>query len=263
MSATRPVILFSTGCLFHLPLGEIASLGARAGFDGLELILSDPALLDADKVLKETAVCPVMSVHAPFRQWSLWGGHFGAWQKSAALARKLPLVTNITLHPPFFRPGEFSLHRRFAKTPDLAAILEADERTVLSLENLPWSERVPFGRDPLVALIQVCEDKDVAMTFDTCHLGVSGRDILDSWRTVPQGLVRNIHFSDTDGVREHLWPGRGMLPLAGFLEMLREEPYHGLLTLEVSPGAFDGRDVDVMTAQLTDWMDDIRAVLKL
>jgi sugar phosphate isomerase/epimerase len=36
-------------------------------------------------------------------------------------------------------------------------------------------------------------------------------------------------------MREHLFPGRGILPLTRFLYMLKEHSYKGALTLELSP----------------------------
>ncbi|NCC25776.1 MAG: sugar phosphate isomerase/epimerase [Deltaproteobacteria bacterium] len=254
-------ILLSTGSLFHFPLERIAEIGAGAGFDGLELILSDPEFLNVGRVLRDTESCHVLSIHAPFRQWALWGGHFKAWKNSVDLAWELGGVRNVTLHPPFFKPGEFSLYWRFATTGDLAAILDVEDSRLLSLENLPWQDRGPFGKDPLAGLAQACLQKGMGMTLDVCHLGVSGRDILDAWQAVPPGLVRNIHFSDTDGLREHLWPGTGRLPLDRFLDRVGNDEYQGFLTLEVSPGAFDAED-DVVR-RLGEWVSRAREALEL
>jgi sugar phosphate isomerase/epimerase len=47
--------------------------------------------------------------------------------------------------------------------------------------------------------------------------------------------MRNIHFSDYGYGREHLLPGRGILPLTRFLNHLSETGYDETITLELSP----------------------------
>ncbi|WP_457571337.1 sugar phosphate isomerase/epimerase family protein [Desulfovulcanus sp.] len=231
--AEQPSFLFSTGCLFYLPLSECAQIARDAGFDGLELILNHPDLLDIEKTLTQARGMPILSLHAPFRQWSLWGGHLRAWEKSVILGNKLPELKNITLHPPAFKLSQLTHFWWYARTRNLPGDLKAD--VGLSLENLPTVADSLFGRDPFKEHIEQCVNKNVNLTLDVCHLGVSKRDILQALDETPWDLLVNVHFSDARGLQEHLWPGQGELPLGDFVRSLKEKKYCNLLTLEVAP----------------------------
>ncbi|MGX9365266.1 sugar phosphate isomerase/epimerase family protein [Desulfoplanes sp. PS50] len=238
----RPTFLLSTGCLFDRPLEEIARICVDAGFDGLELILSHPDMLDEGWLRKATGNCRIISLHAPFRKWALWGGHLHAWKDTIALGNRLEHVRHITLHPPHFRQGELSLFWWFRSSYDLPMDMEADPKLNLGIENLPWNQQSPFAKDPLTSLAVLCAKKQTTMTLDTCHLGVSGYNILKGWERIPRSLVTNIHFSDAAGIKEHLWPGTGDLPLFEFLNLVARDGYTNNLTMEVTPAAFTGHD---------------------
>lgn len=133
-------------------------------------------------------------------------------------------------------------NRWFEKACDLPLLLDAKGRIRFSLENMPWAERSPFSRDPLERLIAQCRDKNVGLTFDVCHMGVSGRDVMAAIRKVPLELLYNVHYSDAKGYTEHLTPGMGSLPLREFLQYLGSTRYDGYITLELEPSAFPKDD---------------------
>jgi sugar phosphate isomerase/epimerase len=108
------------------------------------------------------------------------------------------------------------------------------------LENLPWAASLMgggglFGRDNLTALLAECQDKDLGLTLDVCHLGVSGRDVQADLARIPVELIRHVHFSDALGFTEHLCPGAGELPLGPFLAELGGRGYAGTVSLELDP----------------------------
>lgn len=238
----RPDILLSTGSLFHLPLAAIARIGRDAGFAGLELIMSTPDYAPGREILDILAGFPVRSLHAPFRQWSKWGGHLRSWQATVALANFFPEADNVTLHPPSAGLSEIVHYRWFKKSQDLPALLGAENGLSLSLENLPWTERSPLARDPFTALLKTIEEKNLAMTLDVCHLAVSRRNVLDDLSRVPMERLSNVHFSDADAWREHLWPGEGEAPLDDALRELARRGFAGHLTVELSPECFPGQE---------------------
>jgi sugar phosphate isomerase/epimerase len=253
-----PDVLLSSGSLFHLPLERIAVIAREAGYDGLELIVNTPDLVPGQALLDTLAGVPVRSLHAPFRQWSRWGGQLRSWQATVALGNFLPEADNVTLHPPSMGIGEIVHYRWFRKAQDLPVILGARRGLSLSLENLPWSERAPLSRDPFGQLMATLEEKDLALTLDVCHLGVSRRSIIRDLRKVPAARLTNVHFSDCSCHMEHLWPGEGELPLHEFLLLLREMRYRGHVTLEVSPACFPGH-IEAATAKLAamrEWIGD-------
>lgn len=239
MDAARraPALLLSTGCLFHRPLSAIAEIAARAGFDGLELIVNDPGLAPGPGLESVDRVSRIRSLHAPFRNWSRWGGHLAAWRATVALANALPEAGQVTLHPPGESVADAIRARWFARAQDLPLLLDALGRVRLSLENLPWGEGTPFGRDPLDELLENCRARRLGLTLDVCHLGVSGRDPVAVLDRLPRGIIENVHFSDARGWQEHLFPGQGTLPLQGVLERLAQRGYSRYITVEVQPGA--------------------------
>ena len=237
-----PDILLSTGSLFHLPLESIARIGRAAGFAGLELIMSTPDYAPGQEILDRLAGMPVRSLHAPFRQWSRWGGHLRSWQATVALANFLPGADNVTLHPPSTALSEIVHYRWFRKSQDLPALLGAQDGLSLSLENLPWVERSPLARDPFTTLLRTIEEKNLAMTLDVCHLGVSRRNVLEDLARVPVERLSNIHFSDATAWNEHLWPGTGELPLDEVLRVLARNGFSGHLTVELSPECFPSQE---------------------
>jgi len=233
-----PQILLSAGCLFHLPLKLIARIGRSAGFTGMELIMNSPKLTPDSGLEKVNDVLPIRSIHAPFRDWAAWGGHLASWKATTALANSLPDADHITMHPPGSKLANMIQNRWFEKACDLPLLLDARGRIQFSLENMPWAEGSPFSRDPLDKLLDQCRDKNVGITFDVCHMGVSGRDVLEAIAKVPVETLYNVHFSDAVGFTEHLTPGVGALPLDDFLCYLGKIGYNRYITLELEPSAF-------------------------
>lgn len=235
---TGPQILLSAGCLFHLPLKLIARIGRDAGFIGMELIMNSPKLNPDSGLEAISEVLPIKSIHAPFRDWAAWGGHLASWKATTALANSLGETDHIVMHPPGSKLANMIQNRWFEKACDLPLLLDAKGRIQFSLENMPWATHSPFSRDPLEKLMDQCRDKNVGLTFDVCHMGVSDRDVMEAIEKVPTDLLYNIHFSDAVGYTEHLTPGVGALPLDAFLRHLGKRGYDRYITLELEPSAF-------------------------
>jgi len=237
---TAARVVLSTGSLFRLPLPEIAGIARAAGFHGLDLVLGSPRIAPGEALDAAHAICPVRVVHAPFRNWSDWGGHAQAWRAAARLAASLRCAANghavhVTLHPPAGTLRDAIQTRWFARAVDLPRLLDAAPGVDFSLENLPWAAGGPFAADSLDALTAECRAKELGLTLDVCHLGVSGRDALADLARIPAGLVRHVHFSDAAAGVEHLPPGRGGLPLGPFLARLGAAGYAGTVALELDP----------------------------
>lgn len=241
-----PRALLSTGSLFHLPLPAIARIASAAGFHGLDLVMGSPKIAPGQVVNEAHALCPIHVIHAPFRNWSAWGGHMDAWRAAVNLAASLRCAANshavhVTLHPPAGTLRDAIQTRWFARAVDLPRLLGAPSGISLSLENLPWAGDAGgfFGRDNLATLLEQCSEKDLGLTLDVCHLGVSGRDVLADLERIPCDaaacLIRHVHFSDASGFTEHLPPGAGELPLGPFLARLAERGYNRGISLELDP----------------------------
>lgn len=238
--------ILSTGCLFHLPLEEIFFLAKESGFLGIELILNEPKLINQlDLLISLDKILPILSLHAPFRNHSLWGGHLKAWEKTIDIAAKLTQVKNITFHPPIFRLGQMGHFWWFTKSKNLPKDLNS--QVPLSLENMPCPEYNLITKKILITYIKQCQDKNIKFTLDVCHLGISGGNILKVFDVIEWDIVNNIHFSDIKGFREHLFPGEGELPLKEFSDNLKKSSFKGLFTLEVGPTSLPQTKKDIVT----------------
>jgi len=243
---STPLVVMSTGCLFHLPLPQIAAIAQASGFAGLDLVMGSPRIAPGPEIDAAHALCPVRVVHAPFRNWSAWGGHLDAWRAAVDLAGGLVCAANgqsvhVTLHPPAGTLRDAIQTRWFSRAVELPRLLGAAPGVGLSLENLPWAGNGGlFGKDNFAELVADCLAKDLGLTLDVCHLGVSGRDLFADMAKIPAGLLRHVHFSDALGYTEHLPPGRGALPLGPFLAELGGhgvggEAFAGTVSLELDP----------------------------
>jgi len=250
--------LLSTGSLFHLPLEQIASIGQKAGFRGLELILNTPELTqDLERLKKVNSLLPIRSIHAPFRNWSLWGGYLKALEKTITLGQKLESVQNITLHPPLLRLGHLGHFWWFTKSKNLPQDLNSS--LPLSLENLPTMEKDPLNHKGFSTYLKLCAEKKLFLTLDVCHLGVSKENILKALKVIFAECftaLKNIHFSDARGLKEHLFPGQGDLPLSQFITKLKQYNYKGLLTLEVGPACLPKQEEEII-AKLKSFLNQL------
>jgi len=251
-----PSFILSSGCLFTSGLELCARVAGKSGFDGLELILNDPGMLDTDYLHKACGEVKIYSLHAPFRSWGRWGGHLRAWQKTANLAQNLGDPINITLHPPVLSLKQIPHFWWFTKSKDLSQDLGST--VPLSLENLPLAgETTGMEGDAWTAHLKLCAKRKTNLTMDICHLGVNRMDILDCLKRTPRDILANIHFSDCRGIQEHMWPGSGELDMDRFLSYLARIGYTGLITLEIGPDQLpDGEEA--ITDKLKEYLEWIK-----
>jgi sugar phosphate isomerase/epimerase len=75
-----------------------------------------------------------------------------------------------------------------------------------------------------------------SITLDTTHLADAGGDIIAFYNQNKNSIV-NIQLSDyrTKWPKPylHLQPGKGTLPMEEFLEVLKNNKYDGLITMEI------------------------------
>lgn len=99
----------------------------------------------------------------------------------------------------------------------------------------------PFRFNPYILrrtrdLIRFIQGRNLYFTFDCAHMGTAQADFEGNFlRLYGTKRVKNIHFSDYRDGKEHLLPGRGILPLDGLLNYLKEFQYDQMITLEIIP----------------------------
>ena len=215
----------------------VFDLAARAGFDGIELMVDhrwdtrQPVFV---RQLSAQHDLPVLAVHAPFADVPGWpSGQPALIRQSVELAEQLG--ARVVVHHLPVRVGYVVVargtKRMFLPVPgindervyrcwlegDYAALQQATDVT-LCIENMParrflgrrinahtWNSPDEITRFP-------------SLTMDTTHLGTWGlepQDVYAQWRD----KVRHIHLSNFDG-QEHRLPQQGDLQLDALLQSL-------------------------------------------
>ncbi len=237
------LISLSTGSLFTLPLQKIFELAAEAGFDGVELIINQDFVgVDPVKLVRTLHnITTIHTIHAPFMLLDGWGDPVEALKKSVELASEcgIPLVN---FHPPAWMELEISFWRWLYKVRDFQKEVGINGKVMVTLENMPWVGEYKINPNILAKpqrMVDFIKEHNLYMTFDCTHMGSGHTSFInDFFLFYETGRIRNIHFSDYGHGREHLLPGRGILPLTRFLNHLRSTEYQRTVTLELDPREF-------------------------
>ena len=214
-------LLLSSGPLFARPLDWACGVVAEAGYDGLELMVTqDPSTQDPERVgeVARREGLPVPVVHGPFLLVTrrVFGTDLVAKARSSLeLAGGLGADLMI-VHPPFRWQREF--HRWLLEEGDDEA---APLGTRIGVENLypvqVAGRPVRFHRytepDHLTPFRHV--------VLDTSHFGVAGVDINVAYQRLRERCA-HLHVSDYrgGGRDSHAPLGHGILPLARFLHQV-------------------------------------------
>ncbi|HNS52236.1 MAG TPA: sugar phosphate isomerase/epimerase [Anaerolineae bacterium] len=261
--ATIP-IAFSTGSLYTYGIGRVFDLAARAGFDGVEVLMDHrwdgrhPAYLR--RLSRDTGL-PILAVHNPFVP------HVPGWpadplsrlRASAAVARAVdaPLVVaHLPLRIMALKVELFGVHRNPPLLPLPFPMRDGEYRRLL-LEGLPAfeaEEGVRVGVENMPAKrflgcrldVHALNDLETLaslphLTLDTTHLATWGLDVVEVYRRWRERVI-HVHLSNFSGGREHLLPSQGQVPVAGFLRLLSEDGYSGCVSVELHPEALEAED---------------------
>ena len=92
--------LFSTGCLYHLPIEEIFVLAREGGFDGCELVIDQHFMSDGylDRVQACLDILP-FSASMPLSQDEEVGTKMEELKRSIDIARVLGQALSISIPP--------------------------------------------------------------------------------------------------------------------------------------------------------------------
>ncbi len=262
------MIALSTGSLYTYGMARVFALAARAGFDGIEVIIDnrwDTRQADYLRRLSADHHLPICSLHSPFIPYlSGWPNDpIARVEATVALAHELNVKT-IVVHLPF-RVGYVSMQsfkrQIFLPTPsspfanmrrwmeqELPAF-EAKHDVQLCVENMP-ARRILGRRFNLVWWNTVDEwsSRFSHLTLDTTHLGTWGLDPLEVYRQVRE-RVSHMHLANFNG-QEHRRLEDGHLPLAELLGMMRDDGYQGIIVVELDPSALGPEDEAQVLAHL-------------
>ena len=262
MNKTPIKILLSTGTLYKKPPWIAAEIASRVGFDGVELVLGygfqdSDGEKEIETMLKQA---PILSLHAPFYRLRGWGKPFESLQKTILLADRhfIPLVT---FHPPRWLDLEFGFYRTLNRIGNFQKSFGKGSLTI-TMENMPVSHGffkvAPYFFSRPAPLVAFAEAHNLFITLDATHLGTREGDFPGEVNLLlSSGRVRNVHFSDYANGHEHLFPGKGSLPLPWLLETLKTTGYNGIITLELLP-----KEVEGDFRQMVDRLSEALAFIK-
>jgi sugar phosphate isomerase/epimerase len=260
-------------------LSWVFAIAKRAGFDGVELVISPE--VDARggayaKKLADEFGLTIFSIHPPLFEYPGWM----KLQTSIApyLDRALKVANDsdapmLVIHMPKAQDARSGVGRAFI------------ERVVSERKNLNGAgpqialENRPRFRERDAALILSQPDDlrgfadahDFPMTLDTAHIGTWDIDLLESYDHF-RGRLVNVHLSDLSDVsprvqaapilhsyvKQHQLPGSGKLPLRDFLRVLARERYDGPITCELSPTALSIWNPRVVEQKLKQCVEFVR-----
>ncbi|MDQ0575816.1 sugar phosphate isomerase/epimerase family protein [Agromyces albus] len=230
----------STTCVYPLEPEHAFRLAKLAGFDGIEIMVTQEESTQQAEHLLELSrryALPILSVHAPV----LLLTHF-VWGRDprVKLERTTELAAavgaeSVVVHPPFRWQATYALD--FLR---IVREISAEHRVVIAVENMfPWRaagknlKAYAPGWDPR---IMDCD----AVTLDFSHAALSGVDSLEFVNDLGARL-RHVHLCDGSGAigegqifDEHLLPGHGREPVAEVLETLEARGWSGSIVAEVN-----------------------------
>jgi sugar phosphate isomerase/epimerase len=251
----------STSCVFPLSLDEAFRLASLAGYDGIEIMVTnDPATQDANGLrwLSRRYRIPILSIHAPVLLATLlvWGTNPGQkLERSAQLARAVGAPT-VVVHPPFRWQAAYA--RNFESV--VAELAERYEVEVAVENMFTWA----LGRKDVRAYSPSPYPTELAvdsMTLDFSHAALAGRDALEFAHAMGSRL-RHVHLCDGLGgtlFDEHLIPGRGSQPVAEVVKLLATSGWSGSIVAEVP--THRARTTDARLAILGETLAFARAAL--
>lgn len=230
----------STSCTFPKSLDASFKIAKRAGFDGIEVMVSTEQATRsaaAMRALVRKHDLPVLAIHAPvlfFTQF-VWGTNPGVkLERSVELARDVG-ASAVVVHPPFRWQSGYA--EGFL---ELVRTLEQRSGVTVAVENMfPWNVTNSGAQMYKPGINPVEMDCD-SITLDFSHAALSGDNCLEMARAAGHRL-RHIHLCDgqAPGKNDKIWdqhlaPGEGGQPVAETLQYLRDIQWSGHVVAEVN-----------------------------
>lgn len=244
------MLSLSTACLPMYPLDAELRLAAEAGYEAIELVMCPEVWFWGTARVRRMAErygLTIPTVHQSLFSFSPTGRGTARLIDATRAAVELG-VPVVVFHAPAARRWDEPAAQCWLRTVNAAQELTVGTGTRLSLENpgAYHQSKVLGVVSRLSDLVACAYRHDLDLTFDTCHAGTAGIDLLEAYDAMRERLV-NVHFSDLRPLRlpwhpswvdilwaHHQLPGDGLLDLAPLVARLRADQYQGSLTAEIS-----------------------------
>lgn len=232
---TPPKLLLSTAPFFRLPLKEGFRLTKGAGFDAIEVMVTqDPDTQDPETLrrLAEEFDLTIEAIHAPFllvtrRVWGTDPMRKIVRATEVAREAEIPLVV---VHPPYRWQVKY---RRWIDQH--LAEYAAQAGVIVAVENM-FPVRLRGERGVRFHASQQLEELDrfPVLVLDTSHLAVAGIDVLRAYERYRTKVV-HFHVSNNAGKGwdSHLPVDEGILPIGDLLDALARDRFAGTVSVEL------------------------------
>ncbi len=250
---------FSTNAFTKFSAEEAIGQIAKAGYDGVELMLDAPHLFPRDATPDKVA-----RIRNAAEKAGLTFSNANAFPMSAV---------GDTWNPSWIDPDPTVRKQRIQHTADALRVARdlgipnistepggqmhhaADRDAAMRLFVAGIEEVLPVAEETGVTLLVEPEPHlliertreyldfagrvshpNLALNFDIGHFYCVGEDPAQAFRTLKQH-ARHVHFEDIAASREHrhLLPGTGTIDLPGVVRTLAAEGYAGWITVELYP----------------------------
>lgn len=219
---------------------EIITQLIDSEIDGIELLL--PTFVTTEdieevKIITEKNNIKILSVHQALRFLTIT--RLSEIKKILEYAKILSAKV-IVLHMnsagnQLFDPKYIAAIHAFEVEYGIKIGFENREKYLGSVLNgYGWDEK-KFG--------ELMQKEDLHITFDICHMGQAGGNIINFFKNNKDRII-NVHLSDykkhvlNSSLRpiryKHLPLGKGTLPINELLQVMKQENYKGLVTLEIN-----------------------------
>lgn len=227
-------VTLSTASVFPRRTAYAFELAARAGYDGMEVMVwTDTVTQNATKLieLSDRYSMPINSIHAPSLVVSqnVWGVRPARkLERAVELALQVGAST-VVVHPPFmWQPRYASVFTSHVQ------ILAERSGLDIAVENMyPWRYK---DRERLAYLPHwdLLTQQYSSVTVDVSHASIAQQDSLGLVSRLGSA-VRHIHLTDGTGSNhdEHLVPGLGNQPVREVIEHLVAQDWDGDLCVEI------------------------------
>lgn len=239
----KPKISLSiTDLPITVSIKELFAFAKKIRVDGVEVVLGYKTYFAFDhlKKLSNQFNIPILSIHQPIgfilrKKYDEHGFEIVKYFNAKYVAHPLH---NLSL-------SDKKSHQFFAWLSQMAR----KYKIIILIENLPKKCTPPLNLfikhhrslSNLIDLQKICLKYRFGLTLDITHLKKDVPQEVPGFNLI-QPIMENIHLSDFNNKHDHLPLGEGNLDLKAFFKCLRSISYQGLITLEILPAIFYGKN---------------------